>query len=135
MLNESSEFKHNFSFSQKEVSVFAEVTGDNNPLHLDKDFAKKSIFKRRIIHGFLAGSVFSKILASYFPGEGTIYLSQSMNFLTPMYADDEYTAYCKVLKIMPKNRALLMTEILDSKGVVSLQGEAVIMNIKMIPRI
>ena len=134
-LNKNSEFNYDFSFSQEDVNVFAEVTGDKNPLHLDTEFAEKSIFKRRIIHGFLAGSIFSKILSSFFPGEGTIYLSQSMNFLKPMYADEEYTAHCKVLEILPKNRALLITEVLDSNGVKSLQGEAVIMNLEMIPRI
>ena len=70
-----------FSFTQDKVILFAELSGDKNPLHLDEEYAKTTIFGKPIIHGFLGGSVFSKMLASNFWGKGTIYLQQNHGFL------------------------------------------------------
>ena len=61
MIEQNEEFRHTFSFTQEDVIKFAEVTGDKNPLHLDADYAAKTPFSQPIMHGFLAGSVFSKI--------------------------------------------------------------------------
>jgi len=68
-LNEKDEYRLTFSYSQEQVNKFAEVTGDNNPLHLDEEYAATTMFKRPIMHGFLGGSVFSKIFGTLFPGE------------------------------------------------------------------
>jgi hypothetical protein len=62
-------FSTNFSFSQQDVADFARVTGDNNPVHLDEEFASKTIFKTRIMHGMLGACVFSKVFGTLFPGE------------------------------------------------------------------
>ena len=70
-----------FIISQEDVNVFADISGDKNPLHLDPLYAEKTLFKKPIIPGFLSSSRFSKVLAMNFPGEGTIYLSQEMRFL------------------------------------------------------
>lgn len=95
-------FSTNFSFSQQDVTDFARVTGDNNPVHLDEEFASKTIFKTRIMHGMLGACVFSKVFGTLFPGEGTIYLSQSVNFLKPMYVDVIYEAHFEVMEILEK---------------------------------
>jgi len=103
-------FKHNFSFSQEQVNLFIQVSGDSNPLHWDKDFAANTIFKKPIIHGFLGGSIFSKILGTMFPGTGSIYLRQEMKFLRPMFVDTAYEAIITVKEIdYQKHRGILLT--------------------------
>lgn len=109
-------YTHTFSFSQNDVIDFAKVTGDNNPIHLDEKMASKSIFKKRIIHGFLAGSVFSKVFGTLWPGKGTIYLDQSLKFKRPMFIDTEYIANFEVLEIDDRNRAKIKTNIIDNKS-------------------
>jgi 3-hydroxybutyryl-CoA dehydratase len=125
-------FSTNFSFSQQDVADFARVTGDNNPVHLDEDFASKTIFKTRIMHGMLGACVFSKVFGTLFPGDGTIYLSQSVNFLKPMYVDITYDAHFEVLEILEKNRARISTSILSQEGKKVVVGEAIVMNIEKI---
>ncbi len=125
-------FSTNFSFSQQDVADFARVTGDNNPVHLDEEFASKTIFKTRIMHGMLGACVFSKVFGTLFPGEGTIYLSQSVNFLKPMYVDVIYEAHFEVMEILEKNRARISTTILTNEGKKVVVGEAIVMNIEKI---
>ena len=131
-LHTNQTFSTDFSFSQQDVADFARVTGDNNPVHLDEDFASKTIFKTRIMHGMLGACVFSKVFGTMFPGEGTIYLSQSVNFLKPMYVDTLYDAQFEVLEILDKNRARISTSILTKEGKKVVVGEAVVMNIEKI---
>lgn len=124
-LNDS--YKYEFSFTQNDVDNFAKSSGDYNPIHLDEEYAKKSIFKRRILHGFLGGSVFSKVFGTLFPGNGTIYMKQDMVFYKPMFTEEKYIAVFKVIKVIrEKNRALVKTEITDIPGNVIIGGEALI---------
>jgi acyl dehydratase len=125
-------YTHKFSFSQEEVNRFAEVTGDNNPIHLSAEYAEKSIFKKPIMHGFLGASIFSKVFGTLFPGEGTIYLKQSMSFLKPMYVNQEYEAVFTIKEIIAgKNRALIETKIVESEtNNITITGEALIQNAK-----
>lgn len=129
-LNQNDEYRLTFSYSQEQVNQFAEVTGDNNPLHLDEEYAAKTMFKRPIMHGFLGGSVFSKIFGTLFPGEGTIYMNQTMNFMRPMFVDTEYEAVMTILEInREKNRAKVKTEVIDkTTGKVTISGEATVIN-------
>ena len=116
-----------FSFTQDDVITFSNVSGDKNPLHLDNTFAKKTIFKRPIIHGFLGGSVFSKILSTHFWGTGTIYLSQTMNFKKPMFVDTNYIAQLTLEKIdSKKNIAIITTNVFTINNDPVITGEAVI---------
>ena len=131
-LHTNQTFSTDFSFSQQDVADFARVTGDNNPVHLDEDFASTTIFKTRIMHGMLGACVFSKVFGTMFPGEGTIYLSQSVNFLKPMYVDTMYSAHFEVLEILEKNRARISTAILTQEGKKVVVGEAVVMNLEKI---
>ncbi|MDJ1503988.1 MaoC family dehydratase [Xanthocytophaga agilis] len=136
MLEVNQIYTHDFSFSQKDVEAFATVTGDTNPLHLDAEFAAKTIFRKPIIHGFLGGSVFSKVLGTQFPGEGSIYLKQSMEFVQPMLVGVVYQAVFTVLEILPKSSARIETKIIEveTQKVVT-TGEAIVMNRQLIPKI
>jgi acyl dehydratase len=127
-------FVYEFQFSQKDVEEFARVTGDNNPVHLNPEYAAKTMFKRPIMHGMLGASLFSKVFGTLFPGEGTIYLKQSLNFLKPMYVDTPYVAEFTVKEvILDKNRAIIETLIKDkASGNVCTSGEALIMNVDKI---
>ncbi len=126
-------YSHNFQFSQNEVNQFAQVTGDKNPVHTDPDYAAKTMFKRPIMHGMLSASLFSKVFGTLFPGEGTIYLKQSLNFLKPMYVDTQYEAVFTVKEIIKeKNRAVVETVIRDPEGKVCTSGEATVMNVDKI---
>lgn len=121
-------FEIDFLYTQEQVNLFAELTGDNNPIHIDENYASKSIFGSRIIHGFLSGSIFSRIIGTYFPGNGSIYLSQSMKFLKPMYVDIKYIAKVMVIQSdYERNRYTLKTtvfnELTKEKALV---GEALI---------
>src|SRR5215212_6070923 len=107
MIQPNQTYTHEFQFSQDEVNRFAEATGDKNPVHLDANYAAKTMFKRPIMHGMLSASLFSKVFGTMFPGEGTIYLKQSLNFLKPMYVDTKYTAEFMVKEVVKeKNRAV-----------------------------
>lgn len=119
-------FEYQFSFTQEDVNNFSKVTGDDNPLHIDEEVARKSLFKKRIIHGFLSGSVFSKVFGTIWPGNGTIYLSQTMNFIKPMYASEKYLAKFEVIEILPKNKYWVKTTIVDGNNENTIEGKALI---------
>lgn len=128
-------YTHEFQFTQEEVTRFAEVTGDKNPVHTDPAFAAKTIFKRPVMHGMLGAALFSKVFGTLFPGEGTIYLKQSLNFLKPMYPDTNYLAEFTVKEVIKdKNRAVIETLIKNSDGLVCTSGEATIMNVDKIKK-
>lgn len=93
------------------VIKFADVTGDVNPLHLDDEYSKKTIFKKRIVHGMLLVSFFSKLIANKYPGEGSIYLQQDVKFKNPCYIDDEVEVIVELVK-NENNKFFLSTEII-----------------------
>jgi len=129
-------FTHRFQFSQHQVNEFAALTGDNNPLHLDAAYAATTLFRKPIIHGFLSGSIFSKVLGTLFPGEGTIYLKQSMEFKGPLFVDIPYEAIFTVKEILPGSVALISTQIKDtSSGNILIDGEASVKNKQKIKKI
>ena len=122
-------YNHRFRFSQDEVNRFAELTGDTNPAHTDAAYAATTLFKRPILPGMLGASLFSKVFGTLFPGEGTIYLKQSLNFLRPMYPDTEYDAVFTVKDVLrDKNRAIVETVIRDLDGKLCTSGEATVLN-------
>ncbi len=97
--------------TEKDILRFSELTGDNNPVHLDDDFAKLTIFKKKIAHGFLSGSLISTVIATKLPGPGSIYLSQTLKFLAPVFVDDTITAKVIIEEInMEKRKIKLLTE-------------------------
>ena len=134
MLEIGQTYSHNFKFTQEEVDRFAEVTGDKNPVHLDADFAAKTLFKKPLLHGMLGAALFSKVFGVLFPGEGTIYLKQSLNFLRPMYVDIDYEAVFTVKEVdAVKHTAVIETVIKNkTKGSVCTSGDASVMNVEKI---
>lgn len=120
-------FEKKYSFEQEDVIKFAEASGDFNPIHLDDEYAKNSIFKKRIIHGFLGASIFSNVFGTLFPGEGTIYLKQDMSFYKPQFTNVLYIAKFEVKEVfIEKNRALVKTEVYDQEDNLIISGEALI---------
>ena len=97
----------------EDIQAFCSVSGDTNPIHLDEGFASRSQFGRIIVPGMLIGGYFSAILANEMPGPGTIYMHQSMDFLSPLYVDEEFIVREKILDVIgKKGDALLSTECL-----------------------
>ncbi len=123
-------YRETFSFTQDDVNNFAQITGDKNPVHWDADYAASTVYKRPIIHGILGASVLSKALGMEFPGEGTIYLKQEMNFKRPMYVDVVYEAIMTVKEVnAERHQAVIETKIIEKEtGKVNLVGDAYIMN-------
>jgi acyl dehydratase len=130
MIEQGQVYTEPFSFTQGEVIRFAELTGDHNPIHLDPEYAANTVFKKPIMHGILGASVFSKVLGTQFPGEGTIYLRQEMNFKRPMFVDAVYEAVMTVKEVnREKHTAVIETKIMEKEsGKVNLIGDAWIMN-------
>ena len=115
------------TIKDEDIRVFAEVTGDKNPLHLDDEFASKTIFKRRIAHGILTAGLISSVIGNRLPGNGTIYLSQTLNFLAPVYVGDEITAKVEVLQVLKEGKRLrLKTQVINQNGTVVVDGEALV---------
>jgi acyl dehydratase len=130
MIELNTVFKHQFTFTQADVILFAQVSGDNNPIHLDAEFAATTNFKKPIIHGALASSVFSMVMGTKFPGYGSIYLKQVSEYMRPMFVDVLYEAVFTVASInAEKHSAEITTEIFDTTtGKKTTNGMAVIMN-------
>ncbi len=130
VLETGNSYSEVFSFTQADVEKFAEVSGDDNPLHLDETYAATTNFKKPIMHGFLGGSIFSKILGTRFPGPGSVYLKQALEFKRPMYAGVVYEAIVTITETnRARHTAVLETKVVDREsGKVVISGEAVIMN-------
>jgi len=113
--------------SADDVKQFAKIVGDLNPIHLDAEFAEKSSFKKRIVHGaFLAGLI-SKVLGMDFPGQGTIYISQNSIFKRPVFVDSTVKVEVKVTEVLTEKRRLVLdTNVLNENGDVCLKGSATI---------
>ncbi|NFG60634.1 MaoC family dehydratase [Clostridium sp. CMCC3677] len=115
------------TITEYDVYNFAGICGDFNPIHIDKEKAKESIFKDRIAHGMLISSFISTILGMYLPGPGTIYLSQKLTFKRPVYIGDTITATATIIEIKNDEKiAKLSTKITNQKQMVILDGEAIV---------
>lgn len=87
------------SFSSEEVLAFANISGDMNPVHIDEEYASKTIFKKRIVHGILVSGLFSALIANELPGPGSIYLHQSLDFKKPVFHNQMITAFVEIITI------------------------------------
>jgi 3-hydroxybutyryl-CoA dehydratase len=125
-LGQSSSFTK--QITSKDVVLFAEVSGDDNPVHMDEAFAQTTMFKGRIVHGALVASLFSKILGTQLPGMGTIYLGQESRFMKPVRIDETITATVTIIEIIAeKNRVILETIARNSAGEIVVSGKATVM--------
>lgn len=114
-------------FSENDVEIFSELSRDKNPVHLDEDFAKNSIFKKRIVHGFLYGSLISAVIGSKMPGPGSIYLHQEMNFKKPVYLNEKVTALVRITGFKPeKSLIYLDTFCYKNDNEIVIEGKAII---------
>lgn len=114
--------------TERDIQLFAEVSGDINPIHLDAEYAKGTMFKERIAHGMLSGSLISAVIGNQLPGLGTIYLKQELKFLRPVKIDELITAKVTVLnKIEEKNRLELETLCMNEKDEIVISGVALVM--------
>ena len=123
-LNQTEEFEK--KITEKDINEFAKLSGDDNPVHTNSDFAKKTIFKQKVAHGFLSASLISTLIATKLPGPGSIYLSQNLKFLAPVFIDDLVRVIVTVQEIdHEKKKVRLQTECFkNEKKIIS--GEAVV---------
>ena len=113
--------------TQNDILLFSKVSGDENPVHLDEEYAKQTIFGRRIAHGMLTASLISAVIAEQLPGHGTVYLSQTLKFVRPVLPGQFVTTKVLVSHIEYSNRrTTLDCECKVDKKVV-LAGEALVL--------
>ena len=111
--------------SEAMVEEFAKLSGDYNPHHMDDVFAKKTRFEKRICHGMLLASLFSRLTGMYLPGKGSLYLSQSLNFLAPAYIGDEVTVEGEIIKIGKSTELItIKTQIIKETTIQLITGTA-----------
>jgi 3-hydroxybutyryl-CoA dehydratase len=114
--------------TETDVVLYAGITGDLNPAHIDQVAAEKGRFGGRIAHGMLTAGFISAVLAMKLPGPGTIYLSQSLRFLRPVRIGDTVTARVEILEILAgKRRVRLATSCSNQQAELVLDGEALVM--------
>lgn len=118
---------HTKIINADDIQLFADLSGDDNPVHLCDDFASASIFKQRIAHGILTASLLSTVIGTKLPGPGCIYVSQSLNFRAPVMIGDKVIATATISDLVAdRRRAIFACEcVVNDKTV--LDGEAVIM--------
>ncbi|KAA9022556.1 MaoC family dehydratase [Niallia endozanthoxylica] len=118
------------TISDYDILQFAGLTGDFNPVHIDKEFAKETRFKERIAHGLLTGSFISTVLGMKLPGQNSIYLSQNFRFKAPVKIGDTIKATVAVMeKRDDKNIIKLKTQVMNQRQEMVVDGEAVVMKI------
>jgi len=109
--------------SESDITLFASICGDFNPIHVDKEFAKGSFFKERVAHGMLTASLISTAVAEIL-GYGGIYLSQTLKFTAPVKIGDTITVTAEVIEKMEKNRVKMKTTCANQDGKIVIEGEA-----------
>lgn len=112
--------------TEAEIDAFAWATGDTNPVHMDEAYAQRTRFKHRIAHGMLVGSYISALLGTEFPGPGTIYMSQRMRFMKPVYVGDTIRVVATVTDYRDDKAILtIQTDCFNQRGDHVISGEAV----------
>jgi len=116
------------TITDEDIRAFAELSGDRNPVHLDDEYAAATRFGRRIAHGMLAASLVSATLANELPGRGSVYLSQTLRFVAPVFPGDTVTARVEVTKVREdKPIVTLETVCTNERGERLIEGEAVVL--------
>ena len=113
--------------TEADILMFAGVSGDTNPVHLNQEFAVETQFQGRIAHGMLTASLISTVIGTKLPGPGCIYLSQSLRFLAPVRAGETVTAHVTIREINLERRRVTMDTVCKVGGKDVLSGEALIM--------
>lgn len=113
--------------SEADIISYAAVSGDKNPVHLDEDYAQRTMFKGRIAHGMLTASYISAVFGMEMPGPGAIYISQTLNFKAPVRIGDVVIAKVKVVELFPAKRRARFECVCLVGGKAVLEGEAMLM--------
>jgi 3-hydroxybutyryl-CoA dehydratase len=124
-LNVGDEFRHAYSVTDADVQKFGEISGDFNPAHFNEDYAKGTVFKKRIAHGMISVAKFSGIFGMDVPGLGAIWGGQTLKFLAPVYLGEPYTAVARVKEKGEKN-VVFSCWVEDKEGNRVLEGEGVL---------
>lgn len=115
------------TIAESDIYLYAGVTGDFNPAHINEAYAQKTFFKTRIAHGMLLAGFISTVVGNKLPGPGTIYIKQEVNFLAPVRIGDTITARVEVEEInTEKNRVELKTTCVNQDGTTVIDGQAVV---------
>ena len=114
--------------TETDIILYAGISGDMNPAHINAEAAKEGMFGQRIAHGMLSAGFISAVLGMYLPGPGTIYMGQELKFTKPVYIGDTVTATATVVeRIEEKNRLVLDTIVTNQNGDVVIKGKATVM--------
>lgn len=124
-------FKHEFSFTKKQLITYAKISGDINPIHVSDDYAGQTAFGKCIVHGYFTTSIFSRIYGTLLYPDGHILISQSAKYIKPIFTDVPYLAVITVKALIPeKNRVVYINEIFDSEHLqLKVTGEATLRNL------
>jgi 3-hydroxybutyryl-CoA dehydratase len=115
------------TITDAEIVLFAGVSGDNYPLHMDEEYAKTTRFGQRAAHGMLTASLLSTVAGDMLQKPGGIYVSQTLHFRRPVFVGDTLTATCEVVELVPEKRRLrCRTTIVNQRDETVLEGEAVL---------
>ena len=113
------------TIAESDVYLFAGITGDMNPVHINAEHASGTRFKGRIAHGILSAGLISNVLGTQLPGPGCVYLGQTLKFVAPVFIGDTITAKVTIQSIdTEKRRAILLTECKNNKNEIVITGEA-----------
>ena len=110
-----------------DVQKFVEISGDNNPIHLNKEFAKKTIFKGKVVHGMLTASLISTVIGTKLPGPGCIYVNQNLDFKSPVKVGDTVVAFCKVIQKNDAKNIVKLETVCSVANRVVIEGQATIL--------
>lgn len=125
-VGQTAEFKK--QLTNEDVFSFSMASGDINPVHLDEEAGKNSVFGQRVVHGILVSGLISAVIANKLPGNGSIYLGQELRFTRPTFIGDTVTAKVEVIAVdTEKNRVRLKTTCSNQHGDVVITGEALVL--------
>ena len=115
------------TYSAADVTAFAGISLDVNPIHMSDGYAKDTMFGKRIVHGILTSGLISAVLGNQLPGPGTIYLGQELKFMAPVYLGDDITATVEVVELRPDKRIVkLNTSCVNQDGKTVISGMAAV---------
>ncbi|MGI4953320.1 MAG: MaoC family dehydratase [Janthinobacterium lividum] len=115
------------TITEADILLFAAVSTDTNPVHLDAEAAAESVFKERVAHGMLSAGLISAVLGTRLPGPGTVYLSQNLRFRAPVRIGDTVTATAEVTSLDPARKRATLKTVCTVKGRVVIDGEATVL--------
>ncbi len=124
-VGQSAEFAR--TVTEADITAFATVSGDFNPVHVDEDYARTTPFKGRIAHGMLSAAFISTVFGMKLPGPGCVYVSQLLNFKRPVRIGDTVTARCEVTALVPAKKFATFRTTCSVAGKVVVDGEATLM--------